>query len=46
MELEAARGISDDKERLLAGHHEVERILRERRETGVFTITPAEEDQA
>ena len=40
MELEAARGLSDDMENLLAGHREVERILRERRKTGVFTIRP------
>jgi hypothetical protein len=38
MELEAARGISDDMENLLAGHREVERILQERRKTGVFTL--------
>jgi eukaryotic-like serine/threonine-protein kinase len=38
MELEAAQDISDDMEQLLAGHREVERILEERRRTGVFTI--------
>ncbi len=40
LDLEAARGVSDDMENLLAGHREVERILRERRETGVFRIAP------
>ena len=38
MELEAAKGISDDMDNLLAGHREVERILQERRKTGVFTL--------
>jgi serine/threonine-protein kinase len=38
MELKAAKGISDDMDNLLAGHREVERILQERRETGVFTL--------
>ena len=38
MELEAAKGISDDMENLLAGHREVERILQERQKTGVFTL--------
>jgi len=38
MELQAAKGISDDMDNLLAGHREVERILHERRETGVFTL--------
>ncbi len=38
MELEAAKGISDDMENLLAGHQEVERILQERRHPGVFTL--------
>jgi len=38
MELEAARGISDDMESLLEGHREVERILKKRRITGVFTL--------
>jgi hypothetical protein len=42
MELDAARGLSDDMENLLEGHREVERILRERRETGVFTIVTDE----
>jgi len=37
-ELQAAKGISDDMENLLAGHREVERILHERRETGVFKL--------
>lgn len=37
-ELEAARGLSDDMEHLLAGHREVERILRERRQTGAFKL--------
>jgi hypothetical protein len=38
IELEAAKGISQDMENLLAGHREVERILEERRRTGVFTL--------
>lgn len=38
MELAAARDISDEMENLLAGHREVERILQERRKTGVFTL--------
>jgi hypothetical protein len=42
MELEAARDISDDMENLLVGHREVERILRERRDTGAFTIGSGE----
>jgi len=42
MELKAAQGISDDMEQLLAGHREVERILEERRKTGVFTIVTGE----
>ncbi len=46
MELKAAQGISDDMEQLLAGHREVERILEERRKTGVFTIVTDEEGEA
>jgi serine/threonine-protein kinase len=43
-ELEAARDLSDDMANLLAGHQEVERILKERRETGVFELVrPAPE---
>jgi hypothetical protein len=38
MELEAAKGLSSDMDHLLAGHREVERILQERRETGVFRL--------
>ena len=38
MELKAAQGLSDDMEKLLEGHREVERILQERRKTGVFTM--------
>jgi len=38
MELEAARDLSDDMESLLEGHREVERILQERRKTGMFKI--------
>ena len=38
MELEAARDLSEDMENLLEGHREVERILRERRKTGMFTL--------
>lgn len=37
MDLETARGISDQRENLLAGHREVERNLQERRKTGVYT---------
>jgi len=44
MELKVAQGLSDDMENLLAGHREVERLLQERRETGVFTIVTVEED--
>ncbi|MCH7565574.1 MAG: serine/threonine protein kinase [Gemmatimonadetes bacterium] len=46
MELKAAQGISDDMEQLLAGHREVERILEERRRTGVFTIVTGGEGEA
>lgn len=38
MELKSAQEISEEMENLLAGHREVERILRERRETGVFRL--------
>jgi eukaryotic-like serine/threonine-protein kinase len=38
MELETAKGLSGDMSKLLAGHREVERLLAERRATGVFTI--------
>ena len=38
MEIETARGLSDQMENLLAGHREVERILQERRNTGVISI--------
>jgi hypothetical protein len=38
MELQAAKGISDDMENLFAGHREVEQILQERRKTGVFKL--------
>jgi len=38
MELEAARDLSEDMEGLLEGHREVERILQERRETGIFKL--------
>ncbi len=40
IELRAAKDISDDMENLLAGHREVERILDERRKTGVFSLVP------
>jgi len=43
MEIQAARGLSDDMENLLAGHREVERLLQERRSTGVFTDVEEEE---
>lgn len=46
MELDAARGLSGDMERLLEGHREVERILRERRRTGVFTLETGEAGEA
>ncbi|GMR13733.1 MAG: hypothetical protein BMS9Abin29_1948 [Gemmatimonadota bacterium] len=46
MELEAAQGLSDDMEQLLVGHREVERILEERRRTGVFTIVANEDGEA
>jgi hypothetical protein len=38
MELSAARDLAEDMEGLLEGHREVERILQERRETGVFKL--------
>jgi serine/threonine-protein kinase len=38
VELKVARDLSEDMENLLAGHREVERILRERRQTGVFRL--------
>jgi serine/threonine-protein kinase len=38
MELETAKDLSSDMDNLLAGHREVERILHERRETGVFSL--------
>ena len=43
MELEAAQCLSDDMEKLLEGHREVERILQERRLTGVFTLGTGED---
>lgn len=43
MEIQAARGLSDDTENLLAGHLEVERILQEARLTGVFTNVKEED---
>jgi predicted Ser/Thr protein kinase len=46
MEIQAARGLSDDMENLLAGHREVERILQERRLTGVFTNFEEEEPRS
>jgi eukaryotic-like serine/threonine-protein kinase len=42
IELKAAQGISNDMDDLLEGHREVERILRERRETGVFNLVEAD----
>jgi serine/threonine-protein kinase len=44
-ELSAARDLSNDMENLLAGHREVERILQERRKTGVFSIGGREEGE-
>jgi hypothetical protein len=38
MDVEAAREVAQKMERLLDGHREVERLLRERRATGTFTI--------
>jgi hypothetical protein len=38
MELKAAKDLSDDMANLLEGHREVERLLAERRATGMFTI--------
>ena len=35
---QAAQGLSTDMENVLAGHREVERILDERRATGVFRL--------
>jgi hypothetical protein len=43
MELEAAKGLSSDMDNLLAGHREVERILHERRETGVFRLVTVDD---
>jgi hypothetical protein len=45
VELSGARDLSDDMENLLAGHREVERILQERRKTGVFSIGEREEEE-
>ena len=42
IELKVAKGLSSDMEDLLAGHREVERILQERRKTGVFTLVTEE----
>ena len=38
IELNVAKGLSDDMENLFAGHREVERILEERTKTGMFTL--------
>jgi len=38
MELKTAKDLSDDMTNLLEGHREVERLLAERRATGMFTI--------
>ena len=38
MDLETAKGLSGDMSDLLEGHREVERLLAERRATGIFTI--------
>ncbi len=38
MELKTAKDLSDDMANLLEGHREVERLLAERRATGIFTI--------
>ncbi len=46
MELDAAQGLSDDMDKLMEGHREVERILEERRRTGVFTLVTDEGGEA
>jgi len=38
MELKTAKDLSDDMANLLVGHREVERLLAERRATGMITI--------
>ena len=38
MELKTAKDLSDDMANLLEGHREVERLLAERRATGMITI--------
>jgi len=38
MELDAAKGLAHDMDSLLEGHREVERLLAERRATGILTI--------
>ena len=45
VELSAARDLSDDMENLLAGHRGVERILQERRKTGVFSVGAGEKEE-
>jgi len=44
-ELKAARDLSEDMESLLEGHREVERILQERRRTGVLTLEVGREGE-
>jgi len=40
LDLKSAREISEEMAGLLEGHREVERLLQERRRTGVFTLGP------
>ncbi|MCG6987228.1 MAG: serine/threonine protein kinase [Gemmatimonadetes bacterium] len=44
LDLEAAREVAADMANLLEGHREVARLLRERRETGTFALSPGEEE--
>jgi len=44
MDLRDAQDISEQMENLLEGHREVERLLQERRKTGVFTLGPGDPD--
>lgn len=44
IDLEAAQDVAADMANLLEGHREVERLLRERRETGTFALSPGEEE--
>lgn len=46
VDLEAAQDVAADMANLLEGHREVERLLRERRETGTFALSPGESGSA